>query len=209
MQFRMAAAVVIYGLLGGAISAVYADPPTPPAHSERDYRTIGGGLYVLRNTDLSPDENGNLSVMVFSHQFLNAGGSYSLDIAELNGVPESDLSYDGGTLGVLRAVIVTIDCVHRTYEVIDTAKLLPEPIWRRASTLTVLAPVFRFACTSRFSHVAISQPSALPVTPPQAVATIPDPATIEQRIETCIRSPEMAGQGDTYSKCRARVQGSP
>jgi hypothetical protein len=134
-------------VLAAVVIVAQADPVTPDAHRENDLRPIGGGLYLERDADLSADENGNVMLMVLSHQGIAAGGHYTIDLARLaRGPLGGDLAYDGGTLGVLRMQSITIDCNHRTYEVFDTSKVLPEPIWRAASTLPALAPLFRYVC---------------------------------------------------------------
>ena len=134
-------------VLAAVVIAAQADPVTPPAHRENNLRAIGGGLYLERDADLSADQNGNVMLMVLSHQGISAGGHYTVDLAKLaNRRFGGDLAYDGGTLGVLRMQSITLDCAHRTYEVFDTSKALPEPIWRAAFTLPALAPLFRYVC---------------------------------------------------------------
>ena len=129
-------------------SASPADPVTAPEHAERNYRAIGGGLYLTRDDDLTADENGNMRVTILSRARISAGGNYTLDITDtaLSEIPTGAVQIDAGTLGNLRVQIVTIDCVNRTYEAFDTRKLLPQGIWRAASTLPVLAPVFAYVC---------------------------------------------------------------
>lgn len=126
--------------------AAFADPPTPPAHPEGDFRSIGGGLFVRRDDDLDKDDNGNIIIMVFSHRRIYAGPHYSLDGLELLGQSYDEATYDGGRLGQLHPEQVTLDCTHRTYKVIDIRYVVPREIWRRASTLPALAPVFRYVC---------------------------------------------------------------
>lgn len=133
-------------LLLGIANITFADPVTPPGHSERDYRTIGGGLYLRRDEDLTADEDGNILVTVFSHTRIHAGENYTLDMSALAEMPIEQMAVDAGTFGLLRMQMITIDCAHQTYEVFDTRKLLPQGIWRAASTLPVLAPVFAYAC---------------------------------------------------------------
>jgi len=134
-------------LLLGIANITFADPVTPPEHSEHDYRTIGGGLYLRRDDDLTADEDGNVLVTVFSHARINAGGNYTLDMSALAEIRTEQMAVDAGTLGLLRVQMITIDCAHQTYEVFDTRKLLPQGIWRAAPTLSVLAPVFGYVCT--------------------------------------------------------------
>jgi hypothetical protein len=126
--------------------AAFADPPTAPEHLEQEYRPIGGGLFLSTDADLKADENGNTTVMVFSHRPIRAGGHYSFNVGILEGYQTEEGTYDAGMLGLLHGQEVTIDCIHRTYEVIDARKVMPQPIWRTARTLPFLAPVFRSVC---------------------------------------------------------------
>jgi hypothetical protein len=124
----------------------FADPPTPPEHLEKDYRAIDGGLFLSADADLKADENGNTTVMVFSRRRIKAGGHYSFNVGILEGYQTEEGVYDAGSLGSLHGQEVTIDCTHQTYEVVDASKIMPQPIWRTARTLPVLAPVFRYVC---------------------------------------------------------------
>jgi len=130
----------------GIIATAHADPPTPASHPERDYRAIGGGLFVRADETAEAGDDGNTSVDVFARTVIKAPAPYSLDIGALIGMPAASLVIDGGTLGPLHMQMITLDCAHQTYRVIDARKALPEPIWVMASTLPALAPVFRFAC---------------------------------------------------------------
>jgi hypothetical protein len=69
-----------------------------------------------------------------------------LDLSPWLGIPLHQISLDAGSLGHLRMQMVTIDCLHRTYEVVDVRKMLPDFIWRPAASLPALAPVFKDAC---------------------------------------------------------------
>lgn len=127
-------------------SIAYADPATPPSHPENDFRPIGNGLFVKRDEEAEPGEDGNTSITVFARTVIKATAPYSLDIGALVGMSANSLAVDAGTLGTLHVQMITIDCAHQTYQVIDAHKALPEPIWRPAATLPALAPVFRFGC---------------------------------------------------------------
>lgn len=125
----------------------FADPPTPPEHLEKGYVSIGVGLFLSGDESLKPDEDGNTTITVYSRRRIKAGGYYSFDLSALQGYPTEEGVYDAGKLGLLHGQEVTIDCTHRTYEVIDARKVMPQAIWRTARTLPVLAPVFRFVCS--------------------------------------------------------------
>jgi hypothetical protein len=129
-------------------TAANGDPAPLPLHPAKDFRSIGGGLLVSHDEVPEADSAGNITMLVFSRNLMKVDEPYTLDLSELAGIPVNDLVYDGGAFGQLRAQSVTLDCVHRTYEVVDPRKLIPEPIWRAASTLPELAPAFRFACGS-------------------------------------------------------------
>jgi len=126
----------------------HANPPTPPEHNERHYRAIGEGLYLRVDDDLSADDDGNTGVVVFSRHEIGPGGDYTFRLTGAAGVRWGILEglYDAGTLGQLHGQLITIDCAHRTYAVTDARRVDPETIWRAASTLPVLAPVFRYVC---------------------------------------------------------------
>ncbi|MHB8814965.1 MAG: hypothetical protein ACYDAE_17070 [Steroidobacteraceae bacterium] len=126
--------------------AAFADPPTAPEHLENDYKSIGGGLFLSIDADLKADEGGNTTVMVFSRRPIKPGGYYSFNVGVLDGYQTEEGTYDAGMLGLLYGQEVTIDCTHLTYEVIDARKVMPQPIWRTARTLSLLAPVFRYVC---------------------------------------------------------------
>jgi hypothetical protein len=145
---KLSLAVIAVALSG----ALHADPPTPPSHSASDFRPIGDGLYVASDEKAEADRDGNTEITVFSRAPINAGPHYSLDLSPLWGIPKNDLEYDGGKFGTLRALQITLDCTHQTYEVIDPRMLIPNPIWRPASTLPALAPVFKFACAHAGQH---------------------------------------------------------
>jgi len=151
MNFKVCSIVTAITLAATVPIAANADAVTPTAHPEKTLRAIGGGLYLRHDADLSANEDGNTMLMVFSHEPIEAAAPYSIDLAKLAGIPMSEMAYDGGTLGPLRIQTITIDCRHQTYEVIDTRKALPEPIWRAASTLPALAPLFQFTCQRRAS----------------------------------------------------------
>lgn len=131
------------------VAAARSDPAPLPLHPDRELRSIGGGLLVSQDAVPEGDSAGNITVLVFSRTLVKVDEPYTLDLSELAGVSTNDLVYDGGPFGRLRAQSVTLDCVHRTYEVVDPRKLIPEPTWRPAATLPELAPVFRFACGSQ------------------------------------------------------------
>ena len=125
-----------------------ADSPAAPANQQVDLRSIGGGLYVLRDAKFTPDNDGNVMVMVFSRQPLAAGPGFSFNLETLGVASQNeDPWYDGGEFGPVRALSVTINCATRTYEVIDTRRLLPAPLWRVGTTLPALAPVFTYVCS--------------------------------------------------------------
>jgi hypothetical protein len=131
------------------VAGVNADPASPPSPPGKDFRSIGGGLLVSHDEVLEADSAGDITMLVFSRTQIKVDEPYTLDLSELAGIRANDSVYDGGAFGLLRAQSVTLDCVHRTYEVIDPHGLIPESIWRPASTLPALAPVFRFACRNR------------------------------------------------------------
>lgn len=142
------------------VGTALADPATPPAHPEKDFRAIGGGLFLGRDEELTTDDNGNLLINVYSRSPINAGGHYSLDLSPWLGIPLHQISLDAGSLGLLHMQMVTLDCVHRTYEVVDVRRVLPDFIWRPASTLPVLIPVFRYACAGTGSTTHGTTPPA-------------------------------------------------
>lgn len=132
------------------VAAARGDPA--PLHPDRELRSIGGGMLVSQDAVPEADSAGNITVLVFSRALVKTDEPYTLDLSELAGISADDLVYDGGPFGRLRAQSVTVDCLHRTYEVVDPRKLVPEPTWRPAATLPALAPVFRFACGSQPSR---------------------------------------------------------
>lgn len=138
-----------------------ANPPTAAPHNERHYKAIGGGLYLRADDDLSADDDGNTGVTVFSRNEISAGGNYTFRLTGSEGVRWRilDGTYDAGSLGELHGQLITIDCVHRTYAVTDARKEDPETIWRTASTLPVLAPVFRYVCAAQPRPEAADHPS--------------------------------------------------
>ena len=269
-------------LLGLALPTIaLADPATPlapPAYSEKDFRAIGGGLFLARGLEFTNEDHDNVSVPVYSRAPINIGERYSLDLSRwIAQAPDSErrtalglgmslgayrafgaafsritdtyaflgnvqemmtnpaasaplwaaginpsgktqdvaLAYmdwlrkkavatptnqlgllnqqygndidlgtlmrlralsadeyrdihiqftidagkmaglnmrnhvsvvDAGALGMLRVQDVTLDCANRTYEIVNTRKLIPDFIWRPASTLPVLTPVFKYVC---------------------------------------------------------------
>ena len=145
-------------------AAAFADPATPPGHPEKNFRAIGGDLFVRRDEDFTPDEGGNIAVTVFSHNSIEAGGHYSVDLSRLAGsmvgVSLDKLAVDAGSLGELRIQMVTIDCTHQTYEAVDVRKVFPEFIWRPASTLPALAPVFKYVCKEAAERAAVAAQEA-------------------------------------------------
>jgi hypothetical protein len=126
------------------VGTALADPVTPPEHSERDFRAIGGNLFVKRNEKLEPDDGGNITVGVLSHDLISAGEHYSFDL----GLIPDRLRIDAGSLGELRVQFITVDCAHGTYQVFNMRRVIPQEIWRPASSLPVLAPVFNYACSA-------------------------------------------------------------
>jgi hypothetical protein len=112
--------------------------------SRAEFSANRRGLYLLRDSKFIPDADGDIKLKVFSQQPIDAGEGYSF---ELEGVPQSDLPYEGGEIGPLRALSVTMNCTDRTYEVMDLRRLLPAPLWRPASTLPALAPLFEYVCS--------------------------------------------------------------
>jgi len=135
-------------LLIGLITSVgSANPPTPAAHPEKDFRSIGSGLYLMRDQDLQPNDEGNIMLMVFSQHGISVDAPYSVDLFALDGVSTANVGVDGGPLGTLRMQNIEVDCRHRTYAAIDTRKALPDEIWRPASTAPALASVFQFVCS--------------------------------------------------------------
>lgn len=207
----------------------HADPPTPPEHKERDYKAIGGGLYVKADDDLSADDDGNTSILVFSREELSAGGNYTFRLTLSDAVRWNLLhgTYVAGALGELYGQLITIDCAHRTYAVTDARMADPTVIWRTASTLPALAPLFRYVC----SHQAPRQTNTDPyVAPPPNPAEIAPPQTAAQsvrpeepvrdlaneviqweaRVESCVTNSDLARrqrQGDFYFFPAAKLVG--
>lgn len=171
------------------VAGVHAEPVSPPSHPEKDLRSIGGGLWVSQDEVSEADSDGNTTMLVFSRTLIEVEEPYTLDLSELAGVPASGLVYDAGAFGLLRAQSITLDCVHRTYKVIDTHKLIPEPTWRPAATLPALAPVFRLACR-RQSKPAIGASTARPA---QAAAARP---TLQRGVES--RPPVTVVSGPSF-----------
>ena len=99
----------------------------------------------MRNDGLEKD-GGNVTIKVYSRRRIYAGPHYSLDGLELLGPSYQEATFDGGRFGPLRIQEITLDCTHRTYRVFDIHYALPREIWRRASTLPALAPVFWYVC---------------------------------------------------------------
>ena len=123
-----------------------ADPIAPPEHAEKEYRTLGGGLFLQRDQDLTPDENGSVSVALYSHNGVSAGAGYTVDLNAALPEGPGEVAVDAGALGILRVQFISIDCARKTYQVFNTRRVLPQPIWRAASTLPALAPVFGYVC---------------------------------------------------------------
>lgn len=128
-----------------AIAVALADPPTPPDHPENDYLAMGHGIYLMRDEKPEVGNDGNITVSVFSHHAINVGEGNSLDTLLEQGIV-NDQGYDGGKFGILQKQLVKMDCVHRTYAVVEVSKLLGE-IWRPFSTLPPFDGVFRYVCT--------------------------------------------------------------
>jgi len=141
------------------VAAAHGNPAPLPLHPDNELRSIGGGLLVSQDAVPEADSAGNITMLVFSRNLIKVDEPYTLDLSELAGISANDLVYDDGPFGRLRAQSVTLDCVHRTYEVVDPRQLVPGPTWRPAATLPALAPVFRFACSSQ-SNRSTSQRAA-------------------------------------------------
>jgi hypothetical protein len=166
------------------VAAANANPAPLPVPAGKDLRSIGGGLLVSHDAVPEADSAGNITVLVFSRSLMKVDEPYALDLSELAGMSPNDQLYDAGAFGLVRAQSVTLDCVHRTYEVVDPRKLIPEPIWRPASTLPALAPVFRFACGSSSSRSSGVRPVATAPTaagnqPPRNERRLKPPANVD------------------------------
>jgi hypothetical protein len=198
----------LIALAASAMGAgAHADPASPPSHPQKDFRPIGGGLLVSRDEVPQTDSGGNTTMLVFSRTLIKAEEPYTLDLSELAGIPANDLVYDGGAFGLLRAQSVTLDCVHRTYQVIDPRKLIPEPIWRPAATLPALAPAFSFACRN-LPAAASAAPS---VASARAVNVVPGPSfdctTAHSLVERLIcTDSELAGLDRDFSQLYAQAR---
>jgi hypothetical protein len=129
------------------INIALADPITPPEHAEKEYRTLGGGLFLQRDQELTPDEDGNVSVALYSHNGVSAGAGYTVDLNAVLPEAPGEVAIDAGALGILRVQFISIDCARKTYQVFNTRRVLPQPIWRAASSLPALAPVFSYVCS--------------------------------------------------------------
>ncbi len=142
------------------VAAARGNPAPLPIPADKGLRSIGGGLLVSQDAVLEADSAGNITMLVFSRTLMKVDEPYALDLSELAGISPNEQVYDAGAFGLVRAQSVTLDCVHRTYEVVDPRKLIPEPIWRPAATLPALAPVFRFACGSSANRSGGARPAA-------------------------------------------------
>lgn len=161
MRTRLAVSIPILAI---AARGAPANPVTPPSHAEAKYRAIGGGLFLARDEKFQPDDDGNTAITVFSRFPISAPDArYSVDLSRLAGkifgASPGDLAVDAGTLGELRVQLVTIDCAHQTYEVVDTRAVLPEFIWRNVSTLPALRPLFTDVCSVQRSRSPKPEPS--------------------------------------------------
>jgi hypothetical protein len=128
-------------------TATLADPATPANHPERDFKPIGGGIYVSYSDPAdASDGQGNRKVRIYSRELLSAGSRSVFNTLRLEGIRdeynEGD-TFDGGTLGTLHHYTITLDCAKRTVEVVRGR----EAVWRPAARLPALAPVFKYACT--------------------------------------------------------------
>lgn len=125
--------------------AAMADPVSPPEHLEKDYVAIGSGLYLRRDDDLSADSDGNSSVLIFSRAGISAAPGYTVDFMvawDMN----AGQRVDAGSLGILRLQAVNIDCTHRTYAAYKLGRQMPAAMWRPASDLPAISPVFAYVC---------------------------------------------------------------
>jgi len=139
---------LIAAMLSAGCGMAVADPATAPANTQVDLQSIGGGLYLLRDANFPPDNDGNIMVMVFSRTPIAAGPGFSFNLATLGVASQNeDPLYDGGEFGPVRAQSVMINCPTRSYQVVDTRRLLPAPLWRIGTTLPALAPVFAYVCS--------------------------------------------------------------
>jgi hypothetical protein len=98
----------------------------------------------------------------------------------MEGPSDDEIGHDAGILGILKMQMVNLDCVHQTYEVYDKRRPLREGIWRAATTLPTLTPLFKFAChrsnNTRATQRALpDQPTDSPPPPIPALVSPPAP----------------------------------
>lgn len=147
---------IIVGLLCVCAMPALADPPTPISPpSGNGFQSVGNGLFLaVNNGGFTLQHGKTLTVAVFSREGseINVGDHYSIDVSSINGLTTDSLVFDGGKFGELHMQLVEIDCMYRTYGVMDTRRPFDDLTWRAVTTLPALLPVFDRTCTSQSAH---------------------------------------------------------